>query len=118
MNRQEVFTKIAKHLIKQGKKAQKPNSQVCLYRDGERRCAVGCLIPDRLYSEEMEGHDILEPVIASALRKAGVQVVGQTATMLGMLQRIHDTYEIAEWPEMLEQTAKRFDLKMPRLPKK
>ncbi len=47
MNRQEVFTKVKDHLLKQNKAAVNAGYGACAYLapDG-LKCAVGCLIPD------------------------------------------------------------------------
>lgn len=51
---QTMFNKIAKHLLKQGRAATSDDGQ-CLYRDPHgNMCAVGCLIPERQYHEDME----------------------------------------------------------------
>lgn len=50
MNHQEVFTKVATHLLKQGRRAlfaEKNGFRSCAYRgDNGTKCAVGCLIKD------------------------------------------------------------------------
>jgi hypothetical protein len=56
MNKQELFDKVAVHLINQGKKSS--NYEGCRYRHGELRCAIGCLIPDDVYTSKLEGQDI------------------------------------------------------------
>ena len=53
--RQQIFDFVVNHLFNQGVKAGGPN-EGCYYRtsDGALSCAVGCLIPDKLYDEAME----------------------------------------------------------------
>jgi hypothetical protein len=58
---QETFEKIAKHLFKQGKAARSKvygtwsQSQMpCQYRVGRLTCAVGCLLPKKMYDPLME----------------------------------------------------------------
>lgn len=44
------------HLVKQRARATGPKGQGCRYRGENRRmCAVGCLIPDALYRDSIEG---------------------------------------------------------------
>lgn len=52
-----LFTKVAHHLIRQGRPAKIKMKAVtaCAYRGNDgTACAVGCLIPDHLYSSELE----------------------------------------------------------------
>lgn len=47
---------IRDHLTKQKARAVLPNGQSCVYRDEDgNKCAIGCLIPDELYTPEVEG---------------------------------------------------------------
>lgn len=51
---QEIFNKVVAHLLKQGRPAREENR--CRYRTTDGlSCAVGCLIPDELYSPSFEG---------------------------------------------------------------
>lgn len=52
--KQQIFEYVVKFLANQGKQAKGDNSY-CLYRSGDLKCAVGCLIPDKYYSEDLEG---------------------------------------------------------------
>ncbi|MGQ7794435.1 hypothetical protein ACUN0C_18675 [Faunimonas sp. B44] len=55
-NRQEAFDTVVRHLFKQGKQAKFGG---CVYRGPEgTKCAVGCLIPDELYSPKLEGRSV------------------------------------------------------------
>ena len=69
MNRQEVFDKIYLHLIEQGRKSVNSDGR-CQYRypDGDK-CAIGCLIPDELYTPELEGNGVSMPIIEDVLNK-------------------------------------------------
>jgi hypothetical protein len=62
MNRQEIFDKVAKHLLTQNAPAtvvyDGPDGDVlhCVYRSpAGLKCAVGVLIPDELYHPGIEG---------------------------------------------------------------
>ena len=118
MNKREIFDKVRDHLLAQNAKSLTYGS--CLYRgpDGTK-CAVGCLIPDDLYSSQMEGAaifsgDTLEGVdkndyryrnkilLLEALLKSGVDVNdGGVIYMLGRLQSIHDSIDVEFWAENL-----------------
>ena len=56
MTNQEIFDKIHQHLLTQRTAAIKNGS--CAYRAGPKACAVGALIPDSLYTPEIEGASV------------------------------------------------------------
>jgi len=89
MTRQEIFNKVADHLLTQGKPALFDEIGDCAYRgqDGSM-CAVGCLIPDELYTPEMELKSV------DTLLKAEFVLPGffyDNYTLLSDLQIIHDS---------------------------
>ena len=111
---QEAFDIMVNHLRAQGVKAQVWSSniqaKVCRYRtpDG-RKCAVGALIPDKLYEPCMEGSniDVLladNPVLARYFK-------GVHPDMLRMVQVVHDRYPEEEWTSELAKVAEHYHLK-------
>lgn len=92
MNRQEIFDKVATHLIAQGKQSLiddgEIDEQFCAYRDlNGAMCAAGCLIPDAEYHDEFETQpwahiwpDI--PTFANAPQSV--------ITLIAELQGVHD----------------------------
>ena len=51
---QNTFDTVVRHLAQQGGPSR--GFSKCLYRSSDgRKCAVGCLIPDSMYTPEMEG---------------------------------------------------------------
>jgi hypothetical protein len=74
LTQQEAFDKALAHLRQQGRKCNRGSE--CLYHDGDRRCAFGALIPDDLYSEDMEGKNAF--------------------TVLGLFPALHDTLAPAD----------------------
>lgn len=54
---EQTFDMIANHLIKQRQRSIDA-SGTCMYRDKEtgHMCAIGCIIPDSLYMEGIEGN--------------------------------------------------------------
>lgn len=55
MKPQVLFDKVARHLFKQNKKCVDPETNQCRYRgDNNTKCAIGILIPNRLYDPAME----------------------------------------------------------------
>ncbi|OZI20087.1 hypothetical protein CAL26_21265 [Bordetella genomosp. 9] len=95
MTAQQVFDRVAVHLLKQGKPATL-GAGTCVYRGpGGTACAVGVLIPESEYADCLEGgavgyligmcHDRDRPELGHFLRKhQGV---------LRDLQQVHDTTE-------------------------
>ena len=85
MTPQEIFDTVARHLFAQGKQSRDPVS--CLYRgpDGTK-CAVGVLIPDATYDEDMEGCSIV-----GLLREFSLPAwMGEHVNLLQHLQSVHD----------------------------
>lgn len=105
---QIAFNKAATHLLKQGKKAMWTSTHglACAYRTPEGlMCAVGCLIPDAEYQRAFEN------------RRAS-DVKGRVSTLrmfdddfLTELQLIHDQNFPEEWPKLLRDFAKKYNLR-------
>lgn len=94
LTKQQIFNKTAKHLIKQGRQAIN-ESRSCLYRaPRDLKCAIGCLIPDRLYDPLMEGNSvniILDKIQDYVeLRKLLGASVNGRIEFLHNLQVVHD----------------------------
>jgi hypothetical protein len=97
MKSQEIFDTVATHLFAQGERAlaavRPPSAYgtppICAYRGTEgRSCAIGCLIPDDLYSEAMEGGGITEDFIKRFKLPA---YFAENRRLLLNLQSVHDT---------------------------
>ncbi len=121
MNKQEVFDKVANHLLTQNRKAINTGNLSpyvkCVYRtkDG-RKCAIGCLIPDDQYDPHIEGCSpnvnpdqavssggaMLSKILISQLG----ELTEQDYQFLRELQFIHDTCEVQYWRDDLTRTAK------------
>lgn len=105
MDAQEIFDKVATHLFAQGEKAISGDGS-CVYRGADgAMCAVGCLIPNEVYTPAMEGlkaHALLSeegfiPYNDSDLDRR--LIIPELATLrshkalLGDLQDVHDAHE-------------------------
>lgn len=128
MNRQEVFNKVYTHLLKQNAKSRMVDSfgnelHTCAYRgkDG-MMCAVGCLIPDELYSPGMEmgsiaGQGSQANLVREVLGKLGFACdLGNFAGdlyFLSGLQNIHDRNDVKYWKSLLEKFAISYKLEIP-----
>ncbi len=115
MNTQEAFNKICDHLMTQKKQATHSGhwGGSCRYRapDGSK-CAVGCLIPDELYTPSMEGQVIDGTLCVGrpALRKLFAEI---DESMLENCQTLHDHDTVGNWASGLRVIAQRFSLLIP-----
>ena len=104
--RQEIFTKVYTHLMKQQEKSIE--DEACQYRTGELRCAIGCLIPDEKYSVKLEGRCVSTQNVLAAAGIAKDDVL-----FAGELQEIHDCSEVNDWHSALVNIAERYNLEVP-----
>lgn len=131
MTPQEIFDKVATHLLTQNHKAQTlladtngDSSLACAYRsyDG-RSCAVGCLIPDDMYDPAIEGTSIdywPTKKHTEEFRLKFVDLIkNETDTgeqiqskfdLLKVLQHVHDHNDTSLWRVKLHRVAKQFKL--------
>lgn len=97
MTDQEVFDTVAKHLLTQGRKSLAGGK--CAYRgNGGRMCAVGVVLPNKLYKEMYEGKDV-NYLLEMDYRID--QLLGQNTTLLNDLQRLHDEEPARSWKKAL-----------------
>lgn len=113
----EIFTTVRDHLLKQGRRSEIVNPETggaeCRYRapDG-LKCALGCLIPDELYTPEIEG--VSMPLRTSELVSSGRQklyeILGSPGDdemcLMRDLQAIHDTRLPDLWQSCLARVAR------------
>jgi hypothetical protein len=98
MTDQQLFDRVAEHLLKQNKRCTKYDE--CQYRAGKLTCAIGCLIPDSRYNKALEGRGVDTPEV----RRAAHILVRQTE-LARDLQRVHDNFEPSKWIEELRSVA-------------
>lgn len=114
MTKQQVFDKVVAHLLAQGGRAMGDDGYDCAYRtESGLMCAVGCLIPDELYSSATEGQ-LVGAVLASSpeLQKLfNTDVL--SSDLLWDLQSCHDSESVAEWSAGLRRIAIQHDLTLP-----
>ena len=124
LTEQQIFNRVTKHLLKQNKRSSRKlpavttsRHLVCQYRGPNgTMCAVGCLIPDRLYTENLDasGMDVTFTEVKRVLVKAGVMGnIDSTLRVdfLRSLQLIHDDGKPYKWPKKLRDFAKKHGLK-------
>jgi hypothetical protein len=112
MTLQEIFDVASIHLLNQGERSIEKEmlhryQESCAYRgmDG-LQCAVGALIPDELYDENMEGQNAQEGIMLPAYGYAYDETPDQSKLdLLDTLQDIHDAYCPSQWHKMLRGVA-------------
>jgi hypothetical protein len=115
INFQEIFDKVAKHLLGQGKRAINEETDECCYHTGGLSCAVGCLITSDAYHTRLEGNTIKSSMVQKALAQSlGLEITDFGEVFIDLLrdlQRIHDDSELENWSRDLSAVAKKFNLK-------
>ena len=80
-------------------------STYCRYRgDNGTKCAIGCLIPDKLYDQKIEGITIKEcnPLLFDILTQSGIDCSdSKVFQLLKQLQDIHDNVSPQYWDREL-----------------
>lgn len=114
---------IAEHLLTQKAKAISfDNYDACRYKEVDcegtvTKCAIGCLIPDHLYSVDIEGdsasgllrrNDVNPELLLYIFPNDMTFEVGKI--FIQQLQKVHDAMDISEWPRFLWFIATTFSL--------
>lgn len=122
MNAQQIFDKVAAHLIKQNEPSRGVDQcrYRCLYRGPNgKSCAVGCLIKDEYYSAALEGKGIRRPAVQEAVKMSldmTTRDFFNVERLLSELQRVHDIAVFgcndyaSYWPKSLQKVATEFGL--------
>jgi hypothetical protein len=106
---QEVFDVCALHLLNQNERSVKfADSANCMYRgDNGLKCAIGILIPDEEYTENMEGNGVV--------RLTSKYGITDHVDMLSCLQSLHDEHDVSNWQEKLIRLAHAYYLSDERI---
>jgi len=114
---QKIFDRVSQHLVTQRAKAV--GDKTCQYWDKAtgRKCAVGCLIDESVYSTGIEGHSLHNSKILSAVQLSGYpNLTDLEERVLAKLQHIHDEQMVADWPNALKDLARDCDLDATNIP--
>lgn len=99
----ELIDKVTTHLLNQNEKSM--TGTQCAYRGRNGRnglkCAVGCLIPDELYSQNLESFSILK--LFESL--PDLYKITTNLSLVHQLQHLHDVVPVPKW-EISLQTLK------------
>ncbi len=117
MNTQELFDKVAAHLLKQRKKSKakietdEGTVMSCAYRGkGGLMCAVGCLIDDQYYLPELEGLTSYMTPVHNAVELSVGEIDAEQKSLLNDLQSLHDEHHPNAWRRELKLLAEAFGL--------
>ena len=98
-------------LLKQGKRST--DGHICLYKDNEgNKCAVGHLIPDSLYTPEVEVGNIYDVISESYKRGSPLKKLKYLFPhkhLLGLLQDTHDYIDPQKWGEAFEDNFSQYN---------
>ena len=115
MTLQEIFDRVATHLLTQGKQSRGPTG--CAYRGADGlKCAVGVLITEGCYSPHLESSTVLMPHVRQAVEASIGPLPPKGDVLLSELQSLHDGYNPSDWPRALTGFAARYGLTMPEAP--
>ena len=122
MNTQEIFDKVASHLLTQN--VRSPFGGSCLYRaPNGNMCAVGCLISKEVY--DAQNYTDADDNVVNRLEGAGIRSIrvrGSVEDSIGRtlddpelrllmdLQGMHDRLGPEDWPARMQKFADRYDL--------
>lgn len=111
MKAQEIFDTVATHLMKQKERAFNHSLNMCAYRGSNNtKCAIGCLIPDEMYTQKMEANTVSE-LFAKFLNVAD-HIGGEHLSLCSDLQKIHDDIPW-DWKNELINLAEKRGLELP-----
>lgn len=124
MTAQEIFDTVSKHLLSMNKRAGKEETNsygaldfMCMYRDPDGgKCAFGVLIPDDLYSEEMERRTAFSLLTNGSGGEQKLQdLFYEHCDLIMALQNVHDLRinwdnGKAGMQQQLRRVAQKYDL--------
>lgn len=111
---QDLFSYVERHLLTQNEQALNSHGN-CHYRierDGKLlKCAVGCLIIDKHYQDNLEDklsndHNVVTAISLSI----GRELTSKEMEILRNVQVIHDSHIPSAWPDPLNALAQRYGL--------
>lgn len=110
MNAQEIFDTVAIHLLTQNKKSVYFGVQ-CRYRaPNNLKCAIGILIPDDIYTDDMEGLGVGGLLDSYDISPTLPKYFMKHRDLLAALQLVHDKNDPEYWKGELVSVSTIFDL--------
>lgn len=106
---QEIFDRVATHLLAQQRASVSRDNHRCRYRnDFGLKCAIGALIPDDLYRPQMENLSVVR--LLQNFPELSHYMPDNTLPLCKELQSIHDRTSSDKWLIKLYKVAKQFKL--------
>lgn len=120
MTKQQLFDKVAKHLLTQ-KVASKSDDglgrPVFFAKDG-KMCALGCLMDKKIFREKIEEYDyphendMCPAEVLENFEECLPEGATENGEMLERLTYIHDGYSPDEWPDRIKWFTKEENLSL------
>jgi hypothetical protein len=116
LDAQDVFDIVGWHLLHQNARATAFDGVKCMYRAaGGRRCAIGWIMPDEIYTKSLEFYGVRD--LAARLSTdsdpehiAFADFLYRHMPLLRDLQGMHDAHQPEDWPLVLRDIARSYDL--------
>jgi len=112
MTPQKLFDDIVTFQRKQGEKSIKlvgKITRLCMYRHPDGlRCAVGCVLPDKLYKEKMEKESV--ETLFQGFPEVENYFGSENKYLLSDMQRVHDSSDVPYWEEKWAEVASTHNL--------
>ncbi len=99
---QKIFSYVASHLLAQNKLSSSTEYKLALRGLNSTSCAIGCILPDRLYLSELENKTASELFYHS--NQIATYFSGHKE-LLSQLMSIHDTSNLGFWRDKLKKLA-------------
>jgi len=114
LSAKEIYERVSAHLLIQRAVSEDENGSCRLRGSDGRKCAIGSLIRDDLYSLDIEGVGIAyyrharDGALLRALYASNVDVYDDHIVELLMeLEELHDNTHVDEWPQLLAALGQR-----------
>ena len=105
MSRQATFNRVARHLLRQGRRAVDDDSDTCvLHGNNNLRCAAGVLVTRRDYDPAFELDSGVEAGGMTPLCDY-LESMGHELSLVQDLQLVHDTFNPSQWVKALRGVA-------------
>lgn len=99
---QETFDQVLNRLRElNGSKAVDDRGSCCYRIEGKVGCPIGALIPEEMYSENMEAHGANDWPVKEAL-----EILGYDPDFCRFLQTVHDKVQAHRWEDTMYLIAK------------
>ena len=106
----EVIDFVKNHLLKQNEKSISVDDRMCMYKSDDNKnlsCAIGCLISEEFYSNNMERKGLASDVVIKILQKS-LPNWKLNFDLLDSLQCIHDQLYVENWDYALGNLEKNY----------